>query len=131
MRGALAAVAAAFVAVSPAAAAPPEVTARAYVVENGATGEVLAQRSPNRRVPIASITKLMTVLVALEHAELDDVVVASPSASAVGESTINLRAGERITVRDLVEAALVQSANDAAWALAMHVGDADVSSSCG
>ncbi len=126
MRGALAAVAAAFVAVSPAAAAPPEVTARAYVVENGATGEVLAQRSPNRRVPIASITKLMTVLVALEHAELDDVVVAPPSASAVGESTINLRAGERITVRDLVEAALVQSANDAAWALAMHVGEGDV-----
>ena len=88
---------------------------------------MLAQRSPNRRVPIASITKLMTVLVALEHAELDDVRRRSPSASAVGESTINLRAGERITVRDLVEAALVQSANDAAWALAMHVGDGDVS----
>ena len=72
MRGALAAVVAAFVAVSPAAAAPPEVTAKAYVVENGATGEVLAQRSPNLRVPIASITKLMTVLVALEHSKLDD-----------------------------------------------------------
>jgi len=77
-------------------------------------------------VPIASITKLMTVLVALERAELDDVVVASSAAVAVGESTIHLRAGERISVGDLVEAALVQSANDAAWALASHVGKGDV-----
>ena len=68
----------------------------------------------------------MTVLVALEHASVKDVVVASPAASAVGESTINLRPGERITVRDLARAALVQSANDAAWALASHVGRGDV-----
>ena len=75
-------------------------------------------------MPIASITKLMTVLVALEHAKLDDVVTVSPRAAAVGESTIYLAAGERLTVRDLVEAALIQSANDAADALAEHVGAA-------
>ena len=65
-------------------------------------------------MPIASITKLMTVLVALEHVKLTDVVTVQPAAAGVGESTINLRAGERLTVRDLVKAALIQSANDAA-----------------
>src|SRR5919107_5875870 len=126
MRRALAAVFAALFFVSPAAAAPPDVAATAYLVQNGATGEVLAGRSANARVPIASLTKLMTVLVALERTEPDDVVVVGPAAAAVGESTVDLRAGERISVNDLVEAALVQSANDAAWALAMHVGEGDV-----
>jgi serine-type D-Ala-D-Ala carboxypeptidase (penicillin-binding protein 5/6) len=97
------------------------VSARAFVVQDAATGEVLAQHASYARVPIASITKLMTVLVALDHARLDDVVDVRSGAAAVGESTINLRAGERITVRDLVEAALIQSANDAADALADHV----------
>jgi D-alanyl-D-alanine carboxypeptidase (penicillin-binding protein 5/6) len=73
-------------------------------------------------VPIASITKLMTILVTLEHADLDEVVSVRSDAAQVGESTIDLRAGERITVRDLVEAALIQSANDAADALADYVG---------
>ncbi len=127
MGRALAAVAAALVVVSSASAGPPPVTAKAYFVENGATGEVLAREHANAPVPIASITKLMTVLVALERADVDDVVVVGPMASAIGESTINLRVGERISVGDLVEAALVQSANDAAWALAAHVGKGDVS----
>jgi D-alanyl-D-alanine carboxypeptidase (penicillin-binding protein 5/6) len=104
-------------------AATPPVSARAFLVQDGATGEVLAQRASWARVPIASITKLMTVLVALEHADLDDVVTVRSDAAQVGESTVNLRAGERITVRDLVEAALIQSANDAADALAEYVGD--------
>ena len=73
-------------------------------------------------MPIASITKLMTVLVALEHARLDDVVTVSRRAAAVGESSIYLKKGDRLTVRELVEAALIQSANDAAVALAEHVG---------
>ena len=103
-------------------AAGPSVDARAYLVEDGRTGEVLLARSPARRVPIASLTKLMTVLVTLEHAQLSDLVTVSPEAAAVGESSVNLRAGEQLTVRDLVEACLIQSANDAAWALADHVG---------
>jgi len=76
-------------------------------------------------VPIASITKLMTVLVTLEHADLDDVVTATRGAADVGESTIDLKPGERLTVRELVEAALIQSANDAAAALADYVGHGD------
>jgi serine-type D-Ala-D-Ala carboxypeptidase (penicillin-binding protein 5/6) len=114
--------AAALVFAAPAHAGAPPVSARAFLIQDAATGEVLAQHASWARLPIASITKLMTVLVALEHAELDDVVSVRSEAAAVGESTINLRTGERIRVRDLVEAALIQSANDAADALAEYVG---------
>jgi D-alanyl-D-alanine carboxypeptidase (penicillin-binding protein 5/6) len=107
------------------AAPPPPVDARAFVVANSATGDVLAQHGASQRVPIASITKLMTVTVALEHLKLDQVVTVAPVASAVGESTINLRAGERISVRDLVKGALIQSANDAADALAAAAAHGD------
>jgi D-alanyl-D-alanine carboxypeptidase (penicillin-binding protein 5/6) len=106
------------------AAAPP-VSARAFIVENPATGEILAQHGAWSRVPIASITKLMTVLVTLEHAKWNDVVRVRSDAAAVGESTVHLRAGERITVGDLIRAALIQSANDAAVALSDYVGHGD------
>jgi D-alanyl-D-alanine carboxypeptidase (penicillin-binding protein 5/6) len=128
VRRALAIGAVALVLAAPASAAPPDVEARAYVVENGATGEVLAAFQPRKRLPIASITKLMTVLVALEKARPELYVTVDPIAVSVGESTIHLRPGERITVRELVEAALIQSANDAAWALAAGVGNRDVKS---
>jgi serine-type D-Ala-D-Ala carboxypeptidase (penicillin-binding protein 5/6) len=119
----LAILAAALLVVAPSAVAGvPEVSARAYLVENGSTGEVLAQRHDRERLPIASITKLMTVLVALQHAKVDDVVTVSRQAAAVGESSIYLQKGERLTVEELVEAALIQSANDAAVALAEYVG---------
>jgi D-alanyl-D-alanine carboxypeptidase (penicillin-binding protein 5/6) len=117
-----AAAAAAFALAAPVFAAPPQVTGRAFVVENGATGEILLARDASERVPIASITKLMTVLLTLEHARPGDVVTVSPFATAVGESSADLRAGERLTVLELLEAALIQSANDAADALAFHVG---------
>jgi D-alanyl-D-alanine carboxypeptidase (penicillin-binding protein 5/6) len=117
--------AAALALVPPALAAGPSVQARAYIVEDGRTGEVLLAHHPSRRVPIASLTKMMTVLLTLERSRLSDVVTISPDAAEVGESSIGLRAGEKISVRDLVEAALIQSANDAAWALADHVGHGD------
>jgi D-alanyl-D-alanine carboxypeptidase (penicillin-binding protein 5/6) len=110
---------------SSAAAATPSVDARAYEVVNAATGEVLSARNARARLPMASITKLMTVLVALERAKLDDVVTVDGDAVGVTGSGVRLRAGERITVRDLISAALIQSANDAAVALAAHVGNGD------
>lgn len=109
-----------------AAGAPPPVTAEAYLIQNAATGEVLAARDPTERLPMASITKLMTALVTLEHARLTDVVTVTRGAAEVGESSIELRPGERITVADLLRAALIQSANDAANALAAHVGGGSV-----
>ncbi len=101
-------------------------TARAYLVTNAATGEVLAASHASERLPIASITKLMTVLVTLDHARLSDVVTVRPGAAVVGESTIDLRTGERLTVGDLIKAALIQSANDSAYALALQVGGGSV-----
>ncbi len=105
----------------PAAAAVPQVHASAYLVEDASTGEVLASSNAHEEVAIASITKLMTVLIALQHHRLSDVVAVDPRAAAVGESTADLEAGERLTISDLVKAALIQSANDAADALALSV----------
>ena len=99
--------------------------ARAYLVLDGRDGHVLAAEAPREKLPIASLTKLMTVLVALERSRPADMVTVAPQAASIGESSINLRAGERISVHDLVEACLIQSANDAAWALAYHAGRGD------
>jgi D-alanyl-D-alanine carboxypeptidase (penicillin-binding protein 5/6) len=107
-------------------AAEPQVSARSYVVADGRTGGLLLSRDARAPVPIASITKLMTVLIALERAKPDDVVSVAPYSAGAGESLIRLRAGERLTVRELVEASLIQSANDAAWALAAYIGHGDV-----
>jgi len=106
---------------SPAAAAPPPVHASAYVIEDARTGEVLASSHAHEHLPIASLTKMMTVLLTLEHHKLTDVVTVDRRAAIVGESTINLRPGEQLTVRDLIKGALIQSANDAAAALALSI----------
>ncbi len=106
-------------------ATPPHAQARAVEVVDGATGRVLYAEHPHARLPIASITKLMTVLVTLQRARLDDVVTVSSGAVGIEGSTVGLSAGERLTVRDLVKAALIQSANDAANALALYVGRGD------
>lgn len=120
------AVAATLVLAVVAAAAPPPVDAEAYVVQNSGTGEVLAAHDEHERLPMASITKLMTAIVAIEHASLDDVATISKRTASIGESTINLVPGERVTLRDLIRAALIQSANDAANAIAAFVGRGSV-----
>jgi D-alanyl-D-alanine carboxypeptidase (penicillin-binding protein 5/6) len=107
-------------------AAVPKPDARAFYVVNGATGEVLASSNAHARVPIASITKLMTVLVALDHLRPGDVVTVSGYAAQVGESRIPLYRGQRVTVRDLLAGALIQSANNAADALAAAASGNDV-----
>ncbi len=111
--------------VAPGTASPPVVAAPSYVVET-AGGTVLAQRLAGEPRAIASITKLMTVLVALERTSLDDVVTVPAAAAGIGESSMSLRAGERITVRELAIGALVPSANDAATALAAHAAAGSV-----
>src|SRR5687768_17860070 len=90
--------------VEPAFGAPPAVVARSYLVTNAATGEVLASRDAHARVPIASITKLMTVLVALDRARVDRQVVVDRQADVVGESSIGLSTGERLSLGDLIKA---------------------------
>ena len=103
----------------------PRVDAAAWYLV-GEDGSVLARRDAGRPRAIASITKLMTAIVVLEHAKLGDVVRVSPQAAGIGESTVYLRAGEELTVAELLRATLIPSANDAAEALALHVGGGSV-----
>jgi serine-type D-Ala-D-Ala carboxypeptidase (penicillin-binding protein 5/6) len=124
-RGRVVLVAAAALALGSSALAAPRVGGRAYLVVS-ASGDTLLERNADERVPMASITKLMTVLVTREHAGLDDVVTVQRQAAEVGESSIYLRPGEQLTVRELIEACLIQSANDAAVALAQYVGKGSV-----
>ena len=118
MRRLLIAVAIAFAFTGSARAAVPNPDARAFFVVNASNGEVLAGRDAHARLPIASITKLMTVIVALDHLKPSDTVTVSGYAAQVGESRIPLTRGQRISVRDLLAGALIQSANNAADALA-------------
>jgi D-alanyl-D-alanine carboxypeptidase (penicillin-binding protein 5/6) len=92
--------------------------AKAAILMEATTGDVLFAKAADERRQIASTTKLMTVLVALEHSDLDDILSAGSYPAAPGESQIGLRPGERMSVRDLLRAALLPSANDAAAALA-------------
>lgn len=115
-----------FAAEARAAAEPPAFRARAAIVADGATGEILLEHNADQRVAIASITKIMTALVTIENTRPNERVVVRGPAPSIGESTIHLAVGERLRVRDLLAAALVQSANDAAYALASHVGDGSV-----
>ncbi len=103
----------------------PQIAAASWYLL-GEDGDVLAQSRAGQARAVASITKLMTAVVVLEHAQLTDVVRVSPRAAGIGESTVYLRAGEELTVGELLRAMLVPSANDAAEALALHVGDGSV-----
>ena len=108
---------------APATAAPsvPEISAGSAIVVNAANGDVLYARSPDRRRAIASTTKLMTALLTLESVSLNDRFAAVRYRAAPAEVTIGLRPGERMTVRDLMRALLLPSANDAAATLAEGV----------
>lgn len=113
----------AFAAPSPAGAAAraPEVSAPSAILVEASTGDVAYRRNVGQRRPIASTTKLMTALLTLRRARLDETFVAPPYNPAPAESRINLRAGESLTVRDLLRALLLASANDAAVTLAQGV----------
>jgi serine-type D-Ala-D-Ala carboxypeptidase (penicillin-binding protein 5/6) len=105
----------------PAPVRPPAVKAVAWLVADATTGQVLAARNPDQRRPMASTTKVMTALLSLEHLDLDRGVSIGPGPAAVGEESLNLRVGERFTVRQLLQGLLLKSANDAAVALAEAV----------
>ena len=101
--------------------AEPQIAAASWYLV-GDDGSVLARGDASRERAIASITKLMTAVVALERAELTDVVRVPPRVASAGESSASLRAGEELSVADLVRAMLIPSGNDAADALALHIG---------
>ena len=97
------------------------VHAQAGVVVDSATGSVLWAHEAHRRLPIASLTKLMTALLALpQQSALDRGFVVTPAMIGVPGYTIGLHAGRRVTVRNMLAATLIASANDAANVLAVH-----------
>lgn len=110
-------------AAGPARAGSPNINARAAILMDAETGQVYyAKDAGNRRSP-ASLTKLMTAVLAVEYGKLSDVVEVSERAASVSVgSTIGLAKGDRITLDNLLKAALVTSANDATVAIAEHIG---------
>jgi len=97
--------------------------AHAYRVE--IDGAPAWQRQAEKRLPPASLTKLMTALLVLEKSQPDDIVRVSPAAARETGSRLGLKADERFRVSDLLAATLLQSANDACHALADHVAGSE------
>ena len=96
----------------------PQIQATSAIIMDLRTGEILWEKDKDLKRPVGSITKLMTALVALEENNPNEISKTSVTASQVGGSRIWLSSGEKVSVQDLVAAALIHSANDAAYALA-------------
>ena len=106
---------------APGPVAEPRVLARAAVLADESTGQVLFERAARQPRAMASTTKVMTALLALERLDPRRVVVIGAGPPRVGEESLRLRRGERLTVRQLLLGLLVKSANDAGVALAEAV----------
>lgn len=100
---------------------PPALSAECAVLA-GMNGEILLEKNADARRLIASTTKLMTALVALEHSKLADEVEIPAACCGIEGSSMYLRAGEKYTVKELLTGLLLVSGNDAALALALHCG---------
>ena len=106
--------------------AEPRISAASAVLMDAETGAVLFSRNADTPLPIASITKIMTGLLAAESCDPEEIVVVQPQWLQVEGSTMGLRPGECCSVRDLLCGLMLASGNDAAVALACHIaGDVD------
>ncbi len=101
---------------------PPDVTAGSWIVFDATDGVVLASRNADEIRPMASTTKMMTALVAIEQSQPDQIVTVSQPAADIGEAEIGLTAGEQFSISDLIDTMIIRSANDAAIAVAETVG---------
>ncbi|MGB7861116.1 MAG: D-alanyl-D-alanine carboxypeptidase family protein [Acidimicrobiia bacterium] len=101
---------------------PPSVTAASWILYDESSDTVLASFLPNQERAMASVTKIMTALLAFERGDMNDLVTISRRAADTGEREIDLVAGEQLTLGALVRAAMIHSANDAATAIAEHIG---------
>lgn len=106
---------------SAAEAEGPKIAAKAFALIDAVSGRVLAQSSGDVALPMASTTKVMTALVVLENADLDDIVLIDNHSSGIEGSSMYLEAGERLSVEALLCGLMLRSGNDAAVALARHV----------
>lgn len=103
------------------ASSPPEVSAKSAIVIEAATGKVLYEKNAEERRYPASTTKTMTLIVALEHANLDDIVTTSANAASTEGSSLWLSEGEQLKLRDMLYGIMLISGNDATVAVAEHI----------
>lgn len=104
--------------------------AKSAILMEDSTGKVLYESNPDERVPIASVTKVMTMLLIMEAVDsgkitLDDMVTVSENAMSYGGSTMFLEAGEQLTVNDMMKGIAVASANDGCVAMAEHLAGSE------
>lgn len=100
----------------------PSVSARAAVLMEADSGDVIFEKNASERLPMASTTKIMTALVALERGELDRAVKAGADSVGIEGSSLYLKEGDVLTMRDLLYALMLASANDAAEVIACEIG---------
>lgn len=103
--------------------AAPSDSAKSAILMDADTGRILYAKNSDCKSLIASTTKIMTAIVVLEHCALDGEYEIPPEATGIEGSSIYLKAGERLTVRELLYGMLLQSGNDAAVALALACSD--------
>ena len=106
---------------APVAQTAPQVGAEAAVVMVAGTNQVLFEKNASAIMYPASTTKIMTLITALEKGDLASIVTVSPRAAAVDGSSLDLRPGDKLTVRNMVTGLMLVSGNDAATAIAEHV----------
>ena len=110
--------------------APFDIAASSAVLMEASTGKILYEKQADTPLPPASVTKVMTLLLVMEAIEdkrvsWEDTVTASEHAASMGGSQIYLKAGETMSLSDMVKSVVIASANDAAVALAEHVAGSE------
>ena len=112
------------------ASAPISISSPSVILTEASTGQVIFEKNADERRPVASVNKVMTILLTLEAIDegriaLDDRVTVSARASSMGGSQVFLDAGSSYKAGDLLKSVIVASANDAAVALAEHMDGAE------
>lgn len=97
-------------------------SARAHVLLEATSGRVMSEHNSSEKLPMASTTKIMTCLLACERGNMDDVVTVGAESVGLDGTSIYLRQGETITLRELCYGLMLCSGNDAAMAIAVHLG---------
>ena len=105
---------------------PPAIQCESAILVDAISGQVLYAKNADERRPMASTTKIMTALVLCENAGETDIVCASEYAASIKDSSLHLKKGEKLTVKDLLRAVLMRSANDGCVAAAEHVAGNEV-----
>jgi D-alanyl-D-alanine carboxypeptidase (penicillin-binding protein 5/6) len=103
----------------------PNITARSAILMDYASGRVIWAKNEQEKLPPASLTKILTAILILEKGNLEDVVTVGEKPSKVEPSALGLKPGDKITLRDLLTAILVRSANDAAIAAAEYISGSE------